>query len=159
MTDLVKRRTLKGFAAAAAGTATAGLASTAVAKGLNHDQVLASDGHIAIHTRISPRGNDVEAVFTNAGTTTLHVDDITPHNVDTFRGQFNVSKLTADAPLVLEPGASVSVHMTPHGDRAKFNDLMRQGQSLTQALKASATATNTRGVPIHISVNETLPFA
>ncbi len=162
MTDLAKRRTLKGMAAVAAGSATAGLATQAFAGTDGNAQKLpsqATEGHLAIQTRISPRANDIEAVFINAGDDTLNIESLTPHGVTTFRGKFDVAALTANKPLVLAPGESVSVHMTPHGDRMKLNELMLQGQSLSRVLQTSATATTTQGVPIHITVNETRPFA
>lgn len=163
MTDFAKRRTLKGIAAAAAGTATAGFATHSLAgtdvEELNSTPSVDTEGHLAIHTRLSPKGNDIEAVFVNAGSEHLNIKTITPHEITTFRGRFNVAALTADKPLMLAPGDSVSVSITPHGDRLKLHELMQQGQSLSRALQTSATAVTTSGMPIHISVNETMPFA
>ena len=161
MTDFAKRRTLKGIAAAATGTATAGFATHSQAEiNANSTAVesLEKDRHLAIYTRMSSSANDVEAVFVNAGTDTLTIDTLTPHEVTTFRGRFDVSVLTAEKPLVLAPGQSVSLGMTPHGHRMQWNELMQQGQSLSRALQTSATAVTTDGMPVHISVNETLPF-
>jgi len=163
MTDLAKRRTLKGIAAATAGTATASLATHSFAAteaaGLNTVSFSDPEGHLAIHTRLSPKSNDIEAIFVNAGSETLNIKSITPHEVVTFRGRFNIAALTEDKPLVLAPGDSVSVGIAPNERKMKFHELIRHGQSLNRALQASATAVTTGGVPIRISVNETLPFA
>ncbi len=161
MTDASKRRTLKGLAAVAAGTASAGLTSTAMAGcnyGNHQTSTATTDGHLAIHTRISAQTNDVEAVFLNAGNETLSIDALTPHEISTFRGKFDVAALTANKPLILAPGESVSVGMGAHSKELKFNDRMLHGHSLTRALQASASATSTNGKPIHISVNKSLPI-
>ena len=160
MTDFAKRRTLKGIAAATAtiGFATHTLAATE-ADGLKAASSLDTTGHLAIHTRVSAKGNDVEAVFVNAGSNTLNRESITPHEITTFRGRFDVASLTAKEPLTLAPGESLSLGITPHGNKMQWHELMQQGQSLNRALQTSATAITTDGRPIHISVNETLPFA
>lgn len=162
MTDTSKRRTLKGFAAVAAGTASAGFASTAIAgcnDGNHQASELSTDGHLAIHTRISAQTNDVEAVFFNAGDDTLSISALTPHEVTTFRGKFDVASLTSDKPLVLAPGQSVSVGMSAHSKELSFNERMHHGHSLTRALQTSASAVSTNGKPINISVNKTFPMA
>ena len=162
MTDFAKRRTLKGLAAAAAGTATTGFATYSQAStdnGLIPTTPNDTEGHLAIYTRMSATGNDIEAVFVNAGTDTLTIATLTPHEITTFRGTFDVAALTKTKPLVLEPGELVTVSMAPHNDKMAWRELMQQGQSLSRALQASATAATTNGIPIHISVNESLPFA
>jgi len=161
MTDTSKRRTLKGIAAVAAGTASAGLASTAFANTTGTQAVgdSSTEGHLAIRTRLAAQTNNVEAVFQNAGDETLHIDTLTPHEITTFRGKFNVQALTAEKPLVLAPGESISVALNAHDKALPLNDLMNQGQSLSQALNASASAVSTAGKPIHVSVYQTQPFA
>jgi len=161
MTDTAKRRTLKGIAAVAAGTASAGLASNTFANNhsTNAKKGHFAEGHLAIRTRLSAQTNEVEAVFQNAGDETLSIDSLGPHEISTFRGKFDVQALTANRPLVLAPGESVSVALNTHDKAMQLNDLMTQGQSLSQALQASASAVSTAGNPIHVSVYQTQPFA
>lgn len=161
MTDTSKRRTLKGLAAVAAGTASTGLTSAALAacNNPNHQtSVSSTEGHLAVRTRISAQTNDVEAVFLNAGDHTLSIDTLTPHEVTTFRGKFDVAALTAKEPLVLAPGESVSVGLSAHSNSLNVNERMQQGHSLGRALQASASAVSTNGQPIHVSVYQTLPI-
>ena len=162
MTDFAKRRSLKCLAAAAAGTATAGFTIPSIAEtdlGNGTTTPFVSEAHLAIHTRLSVKGNDIEVVFVNAGADTLSIETLTPHEVTTFRGRFNIGALTADKPLVLAPGKSVSVAISSHGSEMDFHEMIRQGQSLTRALQTSASAYTTDGAHVHISVNETQPFA
>ena len=157
MTDTAKRRTLKGLAAAAAGTATVGFSSSSMASDINF-QALNPQGvedHLAVQTRLSSQTNDIEAVFYNAGDQTLSIDALTPHEITTFRGKFNIKALTANEPLVLAPGESVSVGIQRHDSSLYLNENIRQGQSLSRALQASASAVSTTGKPIPIRVNQT----
>lgn len=155
MTDASKRRTLKGLAAVAAGTASAGLSSSVLANNTNpnvFDKGSTND-HLNFETKVSAQTNDIGVVISNPGNETLSINTLTPHEITTFRGKIDLKPLTEGKPLVLAPGEQVSVALSAHDKSLKINERIHHAQSLSQALKTSATAISSDGNPIPISVN------
>ena len=143
----------------AAGTASTGFASSVLADNTSFNAFNEANEHLAIYTRVSAQTNDIEAVFLNAGDETLSIDALTPHEITTFRGKFDVQALTANKPLVLAPGESVSVAVNSHDKSLDAHERINQGQSLSRALETSASAISTAGHTIPISVNQSSPLA
>lgn len=109
--DHKKRTTLKTMALTAGAVATGGTAS---ALGLyatdqnGHTTPVAELAQIDVHVWHSASINDIAIVFTNAGSETTTITQLTPNKLVAARGEFDFSELLKDGPLRLEPGQSVS---------------------------------------------------
>ena len=70
---------------------------------------------IRVETIVNSSNNDIRVVITNEGGQTARISQLEPVLSMTARGVFNFSRLLTDGRLILEPGQSVHVSMTPRG--------------------------------------------
>jgi len=113
MIDDKKRDTLKIMGAATAAVAMPSVLN-AKAFGSDINAVTTGDAELAnidIKVRVSVTSNDLELLITNAGSETTNITQLTPAELNTGRGYFDMQAILADGPLSLKPGESIAVPM------------------------------------------------
>lgn len=143
--DKKKRKTLKGMAAAAGVTALSSIPVFATGSALT-DKVpesaksarqvwppVAVKSPIELTTRVSAIRNDIEVVLTNTGRKAVTLTQLSPSQVNTPRGHFDLADLLREGPRQLAAGESISVPITHHAiDSAagSLHQLTRTGLSI-----------------------------
>lgn len=144
MIDHVKRVTLKRIGSLAIAVTAA--SASAHALSVDVDQKIPSVGepndasvaNIDVYTRVSAVSNDLEVVISNASDELTHITQMTPSQTVTRRGRFDFASLLEDGDVVLAPGQSITVPMTPHARVLdSSSSVSQQADSLTQALRKS----------------------
>ncbi|MBX2880003.1 MAG: hypothetical protein KTR32_08730 [Granulosicoccus sp.] len=118
MIDSQKRQTLKALATSLLALTASSAAYTAEHSNLNvespHDRELEDHlARISVKTQVNSSVQDVEVLIRNEGDRVAHISHMTPSQTVTRRGTFDFSKLFDNGDLVLQPGQTVSVSMTP----------------------------------------------
>ena len=137
MIDKKKRDTLKIISTATAVAAVPSLlnAKTFVSDMSNVDAnsvgVVNDLATIDIKVRVSVTSNDLELLVSNAGAEATNITQLTPSQLQTARGYFDMQGLLADGPLSLKPGEGVTVPLTRQAD----NNLSSVSNSLIKDLQ------------------------
>ena len=155
----LKRRTIKQMAGLAltigVSSAKEVLAFDTMAEQDSHDSAELST--IDVFTRVSSRNNDIEVVIANSGVHPTRITQLTPSHTVTNRGTFDFSRLMRNGDLILAPGQSAAVPITPHPvavtDVSSYTQ--RRAESLSTALRSSFSVVvdNNAFAKVHIKDN------
>jgi len=118
MIDDKKRDTLKIMGAA---TAAVAMPSVLNAKAFGNDinATSVNDNELAnidIKVRVSVTSNDLELLITNAGSDATNITQLTPSQLNTGRGYFDMQAMLANGPLNLKAGESITVPLVHRKD-------------------------------------------
>lgn len=145
--DKQKRQTLKGIAAVAGATVAGSIPAFATTGRLTDNALIKGDktvrqvwppiavkSQIELSTRVSATNNDIEVVLTNNSTQSVTMTQMSPSQLSTPRGTFNLEQVLEKGPRQLAAGESISIPMTHHAINGSANTLhqaMRTGLSIT----------------------------
>jgi len=155
MIDKKKRDTLKILGAASAVAAVPSVLN-AKAFGENIDSVFGSSealANIDIKVRVSVTSNDLELLVTNTGSDATTITQLTPSQVTTGRGHFDLQAMLANGPLELKAGESVTVPLAKH----RNVNLMGVSNSLVSDLRDRVSIITDNNAFAAVSVSR-MPF-
>lgn len=102
---------------------------------LNTETSNADLARVEVRTQISPVRNELEIVLTNTSPHTTRLTHITPAEIRTARGTFDLQSLLDSGDLIMAAGDSVTVPMQHHPVVLDASDVSQRSQLLTDALK------------------------
>lgn len=150
MIDKTKRKTLKGIAAVAAGSAVGSMPAFATSSSISHSAAAKSTGTIrqvwppiaarspiAVNTGTSAVENRIEVVLTNKSAHPVALTQMTPSHSVLPHGTFDKESEMKNGPRHLAAGESVSVHLERQSSKSE-SSLKRQRHSACLSVTTDA---------------------